>query len=218
MSYITSFATGGGGGGVTTITGDTGGALTGSNITFTGGTTGLTFNGAGTTETLGGVLAVSNGGTGVATMTTAYAPIVAGTTPTGAVQVASTGLSTSGFVLTSNGASAIPSFKDIPAPVLNITSVTNAMSPYTVSGTDQFLAVDTTGGAVTIFLPSVSTTIGRVLYIKDTEGTAATNNITLTSVGFAVLIDGGTSFVMNTNRESVSTVFSGIGLVDYLVF
>jgi hypothetical protein len=38
--------------GVTTITGDTGGALTGSNITFTGGTSGAVFSGAVTTETL----------------------------------------------------------------------------------------------------------------------------------------------------------------------
>ncbi len=56
-------------------------------------------------------LPVAGGGTGVATMTTAYAPVCAGTTATGALQVASTGLATSGFVLTSNGASAVPSFQ-----------------------------------------------------------------------------------------------------------
>lgn len=54
---------------------------------------------------------VTDGGTGVSTMTTAYAPVCAGTTATGALQVASTGLSTSGYVLTSNGASALPSFQ-----------------------------------------------------------------------------------------------------------
>jgi hypothetical protein len=46
-----------------TITGDSGGGLTGSSFTFTGGTTGLTFAGAGSTETLGGTLIVANGGT-----------------------------------------------------------------------------------------------------------------------------------------------------------
>ena len=56
-------------------------------------------------------LTVAGGGTGVTTLTTAYAPVCAGTTATGAVQVASTGLSTSGYVLTSNGASALPSFQ-----------------------------------------------------------------------------------------------------------
>lgn len=52
-----------------TITGDSGGGLTGASFTFTGGTTGLTFAGAGSTETLGGTLAVKNGGTGAATLT-----------------------------------------------------------------------------------------------------------------------------------------------------
>jgi len=59
-------------------------------------------------------LAVGQGGTGVATMTTAYAPVCAGTTATGALQVASTGLSTTGNALVSNGASALPSWQAVP--------------------------------------------------------------------------------------------------------
>ena len=54
-------------------------------------------------------------------MTTPYAPVCAGTTATGALQVASTGLSTSGYVLTSNGASALPSFKAAPSGNITIT-------------------------------------------------------------------------------------------------
>lgn len=53
-----------------TITGDSGGALTGNSFTFTGGTTGLTFAGAGTTETLGGTLAIAHGGTNATSMST----------------------------------------------------------------------------------------------------------------------------------------------------
>lgn len=49
------------------ITGDSGGALVGSAFTFTGGTTGLTFSGASTTETLTGTLVAVNGGTGLNT-------------------------------------------------------------------------------------------------------------------------------------------------------
>lgn len=111
-----------------TITGDSGGALSGAAFTFTGGTTGLTFSGASTTETLTGTLVVANGGTGVATMTTAYAPVCAGTTATGALQVASTGLSTSGNVLTSNGSSALPSFQAVSAGggLLSATLVMNS--------------------------------------------------------------------------------------------
>lgn len=52
------------------ITGDSGGALTGAAFTFTGGSTGLTFAGAGTTETLGGTLAIANGGTNATSMAT----------------------------------------------------------------------------------------------------------------------------------------------------
>ena len=59
---------------------------------------------------------VRSGGTGVGTMTTPYAPVCAGTTASGDLQVASTGLSTAGFVLTSNGASSTPSFQAVTAP------------------------------------------------------------------------------------------------------
>ena len=61
-------------------------------------------------------LIVSEGGTGVATNTTAYAPLAAGTTATGALQVCSTGLATSGFVLTSTGSSSLPSFQAVAVP------------------------------------------------------------------------------------------------------
>lgn len=115
MSSVSGSGNGGSGGvGIITITGNTGGALTGSNINFLGGTTGLVFNGASTTETLGGILVVANGGTGIAT-TTAYAPLVGGTTATGPFQSASTGIGTAGFVLTSTGASSVPTWQVLPA-------------------------------------------------------------------------------------------------------
>ena len=59
-----------------------------------------------------GTMVVGGGGTGI-TSATAYAPICGGTSTTGALQVASTGLSTSGNVFTSNGSSALPSFKPV---------------------------------------------------------------------------------------------------------
>lgn len=52
------------------ITGNSGGALTGASFTFTGGTTGLTFSGSGSTETLTGTLAIANGGTNATSMAT----------------------------------------------------------------------------------------------------------------------------------------------------
>jgi hypothetical protein len=177
------------------ITGDSGGALTGAAFTFTGGTTGLTFSGASTTETLTGTLAVKNGGTGAATLTgvltgngtsavtastitqygtvvagasnavasvapsatsgipyisqgsssnptfgtavvagggtgvtstTAYAPIVGGTTTTGAFQAADTNIGTSGFVLTSTGSSSIPTWQAVPGELAWAVTTVNA--------------------------------------------------------------------------------------------
>jgi endosialidase-like protein len=96
-----------------TITGDSGGGLTGNSFTITGGTTGLTFSGSGTTETATGTLNVAHGGTGDSSLT-AYAVLCGGTTTTSAVQsIASVG--TSGQVLTSNGASALPTFQTAAA-------------------------------------------------------------------------------------------------------
>lgn len=57
-----------------------------------------------------GQLGVANGGTGVASLT-AYAPVCGGITSTGAVQSCSTGIDTTGYVLTSNGPSALPSWQ-----------------------------------------------------------------------------------------------------------
>jgi len=53
---------------------------------------------------------VPDGGTGVAS-TTAYAPVCGGTTTTGALQAASSGISNSGYVLTSTGASSLPTWQ-----------------------------------------------------------------------------------------------------------
>ncbi len=54
-------------------------------------------------------LTVANGGTGLTTFTTAYATVIAGTTATGALQVTAPG--TAGYVLTSNGAAAVPTYQ-----------------------------------------------------------------------------------------------------------
>lgn len=140
------------------ITGNSGGALVGSSFTFTGGSTGLSFAGAGSTETLTGTLVVSNGGTGNTTFT-AYAPVVAGTTSTGAFQSASTGLSTSGFILTSNGSSAVPSFQ---AP--SYTGI-----PFTVITSDQTAAINNgyicnKAGTLALALPATAA-VGSIIEV-----------------------------------------------------
>lgn len=61
--------------------------------------------------------------------------------------------------------------------MLNITSVNFAASPYSVIATDFQLNVDTTGGAVTVNLPSP--TKNRRVRIKDVGGQFGTNNVTV---------------------------------------
>jgi hypothetical protein len=94
--------------------------------------------------------------------------------------------------------------------VLTFTVVTHASSPYTVLSTDQFLEVDTTGGAVTINLPNAPTT-GRIIYIKDYKGNAATTNILVTTVGGSVTIDGQTTYTMAANYTGLILTFDGTG-------
>ena len=151
---------------------------------------------------------VAGGGTGIVT-TTAYAPILAGTTATGAFQQATTNFSTSGFVLTSTGSSSVPTWQAVPSgSVISVTTVNNAASPYTVLTSDNFLAVDSSGGVVSLLLPDAPST-GRVFYIKDSTGSAATNNITVTTVSGTDLIDGATSYVLNTAYQSINVIFDG---------
>jgi hypothetical protein len=71
---------------------------------------------------------VAEGGTGDSTLT-AYAPLAGGTTSTSAVQSASTGMSTSGNVLTSTGSSSLPTFQALP------TASTSAKGIIEIDGT-----------------------------------------------------------------------------------
>jgi hypothetical protein len=95
--------------GIVTLDADSGSA-TGSTVTISGGSTGLTTIASAATMDLTGTLIVANGGTGDSSFT-AYAPIVGGTTTTGVLQSAATGISNSGYVLTSTGASSLPTWQ-----------------------------------------------------------------------------------------------------------
>lgn len=98
------------------------------------------------------------------------------------------------------------------AEVINVTVVNT--TPYPAISTDYFLAVDCSGGIITVQLPNAPTT-GRTFVIKDSTGSSNTNNITLTTVGGIVLIDAAATYTINTNYYSLQVVFDGI---KYLVF
>jgi hypothetical protein len=97
----------------------------------------------------------------------------------------------------------------MPGPSMGTyTSVNHAASPYTVQPTDYYISCDVTGGVITILLPNAPLT-STVFAIKDRVGLSATSNITVTTVGGAVNIDGATTFVFNTAYESISVIFNG---------
>lgn len=92
--------------------------------------------------------------------------------------------------------------------IIAVTGITNADSPYTVVNTDYFIGCNTTGGAITVLLPNAPTK-GTTFVIKDTFGTSNTNNITVTTVGGVVTIDGATSFVIANKRAAMNVVYDG---------
>lgn len=90
---------------------------------------------------------------------------------------------------------------------MSVTHITNADSPYTVLATDVCILADSTLGPITVLLPNAPFE-GRVFFIKDVAGAAAANAITVTTVGGVRDIDAATTFVMNTNYQSIQVVFS----------
>lgn len=89
---------------------------------------------------------------------------------------------------------------------LNYTAVST--TPYVVLTTDDYISVDSSGGVRTVQLPNAAP-LGKVYIVKDRTGSAVANNITVTTVGGAVNIDGATTFVMNSNYESAQFIGNG---------
>lgn len=126
---------------------------------------------------------------------------------TGTGQLGTTAITAGTGITITPGANTI-TISSTGADLLTYTSVNNAASPYTVLTTDEYISADVTAGVITIRLPNAPAT-GRVFAIKDRVGLAATNNISVTTVGGVVTIDGLTTFVMNTNYQAIEVIFSG---------
>jgi len=92
--------------------------------------------------------------------------------------------------------------------VMTVTALTDSDSPYTVLSTDHYMTCDVSGGVLTIALPNAPAT-GRVYIVKDAGGDAADFNITVTTAGGVVEIDGATTFVMNTAYQAANFLFNG---------
>lgn len=120
---------------------------------------------------------VNAGGTGIAT-TTAYAPICGGTSSTGNLQAASTGIGTSGYVLTSNGNAALPSFQ-VSAGTTTFDADTGSATPS--AGVININAVDALHGTPSTFF-----------------STSASGNTIQIACPLPVYNRGGTSFPAQT--------------------
>ena len=142
-----------------------------------------------------GTLPVTNGGTGVASAT-AYALLAGGTTSTGAHQsIASVG--TTGQVLTSNGAGALPTFQTPSTGGLSVQAI-QTTGFTAVAG--NLYPCNTTSAGFTVTIPS-SASVGDQIQLVDYAGTFATNNLTLSST---LNINGSSGTkLLTTDREGV---------------
>lgn len=150
-----------------------------------------TFGSVSLTADVSGTLPVASGGTGVAT-TTAYAVQCGGTTATGAHQpVASVG--TTGQVLTSNGASTLPTFQTI------VSGATISNDTATATYEYPLYAAATSGTPVTIY-----TSNAKYLYKPSTgdlqaSQVASSNGLLLNNATIA------TSYTIASGYNAMST-------------
>jgi len=94
-----------------------------------------------------------------------------------------------------------------------MTVVTTVNTNYTANGIDEIILVNSTGGPITITIPGVHVT-GKRYIVKDRNGTAATNNITIVS-GDSDTFDGSSNIVLNVTKQSA--MIHSDGSVWYLL-
>jgi hypothetical protein len=80
---------------------------------------------------------------------------------------------------------------------------------YTITTTDYFIGVDSSGGTIALTLPSANaTTSGQTWVIKDEAGSANTNNVTVSRVG-SDTIDGQNTIVLESPYASIQLYCNG---------
>lgn len=92
----------------------------------------------------------------------------------------------------------------------SVSLVTASSSPFTLtpsSTKSDFISVDSSGGAVTINLPSPSSWGGKMIEIKDSGGSAASNSITVSATGS---IDNLSSVQIVNNYGALSLLSDGV--------
>lgn len=176
----------------------------------------LTIGGNGVYRAGGTDVPVADGGTGVSSLT-AYAVICGGTTSTGAVQsIASVG--TSGQVLTSNGAGALPTFQTAAGGSLtNFTESVNTAAPNATVPVVRLLATNAATNVDVALSPKASGSL--LAHVPDNASTGGNKRGTFvvdwqTDRSVATQVASGNQSVIgggrnNTASASTSTVAGG---------
>lgn len=128
--------------------------------------------------------------------------------------VIASGVSTAGNFYTTGSVSTLKVNPTQAQFMTNYTSVLIGASPYSALATDYYISCVSSGGAITIKLPNAPTT-NRLFIIKDQSGNASVNNISITTVGGAVTIDGQTTYTIAGNYGAVQLLFNGTSYEVY---
>lgn len=102
------------------------------------------------------------------------------------------------------GPQGIPGFNAAGGPVAISTKTSN----YSILTSDCFLAANCTSGNIVFTLPASSGNVGRIFYCKKIDATA--NTLTIAGNG-SDLIDQFSTFLINSQYQSVSLISSGSG-------
>jgi hypothetical protein len=198
-------------GGSITITGDSGGGLTGTSFTFTGGSTGLTFSGAGTTETLTGTLAIANGGTNATSMATTD-----GTVYFDGTRLVTTATGTSGQFLMSQGAGVAPVYATATVNLFPWTVVTGATQAISIN--NGYFANN--AGTCVMTLPATAAvgSVVRVAGMNNATGWQIAQNSGQTiHFGNVNTTTGATGFLSSTATYDSVELVCNIANTDWVV-
>jgi hypothetical protein len=90
---------------------------------------------------------------------------------------------------------------------MRIDTTSTRLSSYIIVDQDYIVPINTTNNILTISLPSIISTTGRIIIIVDVGGVLSSNNCTIDGKGKS--INGSSTFVMTQNYMSITLWYNG---------